>query len=188
MRSSERFEAMAWRSSSDSAGENPAGVAQDGQARQHDEGSEEFRSEDELDRIDRHSAERVDFFGHHHGADLGGKRGSGASAHSDRGEQRPKLPGKTNGYEVGDELHRTEAAQFGGALHGQNESCTTSHDAHHGNRGEADREHLLNGRKPSMPISDRRKCFSQRADRLAGLNDQVADIFKLAQHGSSGPI
>ena len=91
-------------------------VGPNGEAGQHHRHGQEFRHHQECDRIERHGFQRVQLFGHPHGADLGGKSRAGSSDDHDGRDQRAEFAGDGNGYQAGHQLHGSQALQLVRAL------------------------------------------------------------------------
>ena len=70
----------------------------------------QLRRHDEFDRVEGHHLERVDFFGHHHGPDLGGDGGTRPPAHRNGREERAYFSRETDGDEVDNKAHGSKAA------------------------------------------------------------------------------
>ena len=108
----------------------------------------------ELHRFEGHDLKSIDLFGHLHGANLGGKCRSRASADRDRRQQRTKFACEADCDQIDDEVQSSEPPQLRGSLHRQDESAAHRQQGNHRQRVNPDLEHLVNGCSPPMSISN----------------------------------
>src|SRR5271165_3658046 len=69
-----------------------------------------------MDRADGHGFQRVDFLADLHGAELGGKGGTGAANNDNGGNERTEFAGHGDGHGAGHKGHGAKALEFVGGL------------------------------------------------------------------------
>ena len=118
-------------------------VSKHRERRQHDEHREKAGDDEEADGIDRHDFERLDFLGDFHRAEFRRDRRAAAPDDDDGDDERAEFAQQREGDEVRHEADAPHFAQRARALHGHGEADAEGGERGHGQRADADHDHLV---------------------------------------------
>src|ERR1700749_2484818 len=103
-----------------------------GETGQHEHHRNQFRRDQETDRLERHRFHGINFFVDLHRADFSGERRTRTADYHDRRHQGAKLARDCDGDCRGYELESTEFAKLIGALNRKNQSYEETNELNDG--------------------------------------------------------
>ena len=116
-----------------------AGVGDDGEEEEHEDGGDEARRDELADGVGAEGAHGVDLLGDLHGAELGGHAGGVAAGDHEAGEDGAELLDHGERDEAAGHVDGAELLERGGGLEGEHAAGEEAGEDDDGQRAEADR-------------------------------------------------
>ena len=153
-----------------------------GEAGHHQDHGEEFRGDEEMDGIEGHCFERVDFFVHLHRPDLGGEGRTRTPDDDNRRHERAEFAGHYDYDGIRDLGESAKLAEFVGALKRKNRPDEKRNQGNDGKGFDSDGHRLMNG-WPEPEFAAAEGLDENRAGGTAGELRQAADVGQAIDRG-----